>query len=77
MGIPAYFRHLIRNYSDIVFRLQDSKYNFDNVDRIFFDLNCAVHPCAKKVSDSFSYSKLKKQSYEKIIYRIYYCSNRF
>ena len=65
MGIPAYFRHLIRNYSDIVFRLQDSKYNFDNVDRIFFDLNCAVHPCAKKISDSFGYSKLKRQSYEK------------
>lgn len=67
MGIPTYFRHLIRNYSDIVFRLQDSEYNFDNVDRIFFDLNCAVHPCAKKVSDSFSYNKLKKQSYEKKI----------
>jgi len=64
MGIPAYFRHLIKNYNDIVFRLQDSKYHFDNVDRIFFDLNCAIHPCAKKIIDNYTYCKSKKQSYE-------------
>jgi len=67
MGIPAYFRHLITNYNDIVFRLQDSKYHFDNIDRLFFDLNCAIHPCAKKIIDNYTFSEHIRQSYEKKI----------
>jgi len=67
MGIPSYFGHLIRNYKDIVFRLQDSKYNFDSVNRLFFDLNCAIHPCAKKVADNNEYNPILQNRYEQKI----------
>ena len=65
MGIPAYFRHLIKEYNDIVFGLKYSY--FDNIDRIFFDLNCAIHPCAKKIADNFKYDKHKNNIYEQKI----------
>lgn len=64
MGIPSYFRHLLTNYNDIVFPIQKSMYHFTSVDRLYFDLNCAIHPCAKKIADTHTYSSKKKDSYE-------------
>jgi len=67
MGIPSYFRYLIKEYGDIVF---DIKYiEHDHIDRLFLDLNCAIHPCAKKIMDNVHYDPLKNNSFEKKIIR--------
>ena len=67
MGIPSYFRHLLTNYNDIVFPVKNSHHHFTNVDRLYFDLNCAIHPCAKKIADMHIYTKKNKAKYEQKI----------
>lgn len=65
MGIPSYFSYLLRQYNDIVFDIKYSHYSFNKVDRLYFDLNCAIHPCSKKIVEN--YDKTKKQYFEKKI----------
>ena len=48
MGIPVYFKTLISDYGDSI--LHKDKY--DDINHLFFDLNCLIHPCAQGLSDS-------------------------
>ena len=48
MGIPVYFKTLISDYGDSI--LYKDKY--DDINHLFFDLNCLIHPCARGLSDS-------------------------
>jgi 5'-3' exonuclease len=47
MGIPVYFKTLISDYGDNI--LHKDKY--DDINYLFFDLNCLIHPCARGLSD--------------------------
>jgi len=47
MGIPVYFKTLISDYGDTI--LHKDKY--DDINHLFFDLNCLIHPCARGLSD--------------------------
>ena len=48
MGIPVYFKTLISDYGDSI--LHKDKY--DDINHLFFDLNCLIHPCARGLNDS-------------------------
>ena len=43
MGIPVYFKTLITDYQDTI--LHKGKLN--DIQAIFFDLNCLIHPCCR------------------------------
>jgi 5'-3' exonuclease len=47
MGIPVYFKTLISDYGDTI--LHKDIYN--DINHLFFDLNCLIHPCARGLND--------------------------
>ena len=47
MGIPVYFKTLVSEYSDTI--LHKDKYN--DIDSLFFDLNCLIHPSVRGMTD--------------------------
>ena len=47
MGIPVYFKTLVSEYSDTI--LKKDKYN--DIDSLFFDLNCLIHPSVRGLTD--------------------------
>jgi len=47
MGIPVYFKTLIQDYNDLC--LPDTKKL--NIDNLYFDLNCLIHPCCRNLTD--------------------------
>ena len=47
MGIPVYFKTLVSEYSDKI--LHKDKY--DDIDSLFFDLNCLIHPSVRGMTD--------------------------
>lgn len=47
MGIPVYFKTLISDYGDSVLH----KDRYDDINHLFFDLNCLIHPCARGLTD--------------------------
>ena len=60
MGIPLYFKKLTDEYNDIVISTDD----IQSINRLFLDLNCAIHPCCKRMV-SENYKNSKKDDYEK------------
>ena len=48
MGIPVYFKTLISDYGDSILH----KDRYDDIDHLFFDLNCLIHPCARGLTNS-------------------------
>ena len=47
MGIPVYFKTLISDYGDTILH----KDTYDDINHLFFDLNCLIHPCARGLSN--------------------------
>jgi 5'-3' exonuclease len=47
MGIPVYFKTLISDYGESI--IHKDKYN--DINSLFFDLNCLIHPCARGFND--------------------------
>ena len=47
MGIPVYFKTLITDYQDTI--LHKGKLN--DIQAVFFDLNCLIHPCCRGLTD--------------------------
>jgi len=43
MGIPVYFKTILTKYQDSIL----IKNKLNNVDSLFFDLNCLIHPCCR------------------------------
>ena len=60
MGIPLYFRYLIKNYDNII--SQNNK--FPTSTNLYLDLNCAIHYCCREVLEENPYSKQKHNSIE-------------
>ena len=50
MGIPLYFKTLYNDYPEIVIK------NVDGNNFLFLDLNCAIHPCCRKIMSSMDYN---------------------
>lgn len=48
MGIPVYFKALVTQYQDDIL----VKKHLRDIQSLFFDLNCLIHPCCKSVSDT-------------------------
>jgi len=47
MGIPVYFKTLVSEYSDTIL----NKDKYDDIDSLFFDLNCLIHPSVRGLTD--------------------------
>ena len=60
MGIPLFFKTMSSKYDNIV--LDDIT---NNNNALFFDLNCLVHPCARRIVEHF-YTKDKTKLESKI-----------
>ena len=60
MGIPLYFKKITDEYEDIVI---DTK-KLNSVKRLFLDLNCAIHPCCRRIV-SEGYDSNNNDKYEK------------
>ena len=49
MGIPLYYKNIINDYPEIIHTSLNFKKKINN---LFFDLNCAIHPCcANKINE--------------------------
>ena len=48
MGIPLYYKNIINNYPEIIDKSSEFKTDINN---LLFDLNCAIHPCCRGVTD--------------------------
>ena len=50
MGIPKYFRHIIRNYKELL-------HNVPNINikptHLYFDLNSIIHPCIQNIVENY------------------------
>ena len=58
MGIPSYFRYLVSEFDQLVVSKTRTP-----VSRLFLDLNCAIHPCVRKVMND--YKSIQHQEYER------------
>ena len=61
MGIPSYYKNIIQNYSNII----NLNLNNQKINNLFFDLNCAIHPCCKnKTNELEMYDEIFKKILE-------------
>ena len=64
MGIPLYFKIISEKYPEII------RDNIDNKDSLFLDLNCAIHPCCRKViedSGNIDTERLEKRMINEVL----------
>ena len=59
MGIPLYFKTISEKYPNII------KENIDNKNNLFLDLNCAIHPCCRKIIEEYSSNNANKLNVER------------
>ena len=64
MGIPSYYKNIIKDYPEIIIPYYNQN-NF-NVNNLFLDLNCAIHPCCANKTD-------ENEMYESIFEKIKEC----
>ena len=48
MGIPLYFKHIVTEHPEIINRTNEKL----KINNLFFDLNCAIHPCCAGKTDT-------------------------
>lgn len=71
MGIPLYFKTIsskfpetiISDFAQILARKSQSGQRVDNY--LFFDLNCAIHPCCRNILKQYNETKVKDNVLEK------------
>ena len=59
MGIPLFYKKITDEYGHIII---DTK-EISNVNRLFLDLNCAIHPCCRRITEE-NYDSKFKEKYE-------------
>jgi len=59
MGIPLYFKIISEKYPSII------KSTLENQDSLFLDLNCAIHPCCRKILEEYSIDNFNKNDVER------------
>ena len=66
MGIPLYFKTLSSNYPEtIIDDLPSILNNPLKQNYLFFDLNCAIHPCCRNIMKEFNSKNVGKEQLEK------------
>lgn len=65
MGIPAYFKYITTQYDNLIINKLEKPIN-----RLFLDLNCAIHPKAQKVLAEYPNLKNKLDLEKKIYYEV-------
>jgi 5'-3' exonuclease len=50
MGIPKYFRHIIKNYDNLLHNLPN---NSININHLYFDMNSIIHPCINNIIEQY------------------------
>ena len=65
MGIPYYFKNCIDQFNDIYMPYTNFNINIDN---LFLDLNCAIHPCAKDETDEDIIIQNKLTNLKKLLF---------
>ncbi len=68
MGIPLYFKQLSEKYPNIIVDTINNSVDGDSKgdeNNLFLDLNCAIHPCCRKVLEEHSHSNNNKSAVEK------------
>ena len=76
MGIPAYFRYITDNHTEIIEKcLSNFKSYQNNEKRLFLDLNCAIHKCCRNILNQEKYQKVKEKEIETKMFQeiIKYC----
>lgn len=63
MGIPLYYKNIIQDFPDII--IPDNDFNIE-IDNLFLDLNCAIHPCCANKTD-------EQEMYDSIFDKIKEC----
>ena len=71
MGVPSYFKNIIQTYSDILIPKENFHYNVNN---LFFDLNCLIHPCCRGLTNE---QEMYEKIYNGIIEIIDICKQKF
>ena len=66
MGIPLYFKTILENYPEVIVETK----NVNKVDRLFLDLNCAIHPCCRRILKEHYNPNKKIQNENKMIAEI-------
>ena len=64
MGIPLFFKKLCDDYPESIVKNINTMNGSFNDTFLFLDLNCAIHPCCRKIVE-MDYNSLKKDIYEK------------
>lgn len=63
MGIPLYFKQVTEKYEDIIIDHIPQK----NSNSLFLDLNCAIHPCCRKIISQYNKNGNIKKLEDKMI----------
>jgi 5'-3' exoribonuclease 1 len=50
MGVPKYFRHIIKNYDNLLNNVPNSSISIDN---LYFDMNSLIHPCIQHIINEY------------------------
>lgn len=56
MGIPSFFQHIVRRYTDILIGGETTGHKKDGhkCDRLFIDFNCILHKCAYEITTKYT-----------------------
>jgi 5'-3' exonuclease len=64
MGVPSYFKNIIQKYNNILIIKEEFHYEVNN---LFFDLNCLIHPCCRNLTNE---NEMYDKIYEYILHII-------
>jgi 5'-3' exonuclease len=65
MGIPLYFKTISKKFPETIISELDTIIDNGKKNYLFFDLNCAIHPCCQKILKSHNNAQVKDNVLEK------------
>ena len=60
MGIPSFFQHIIKRYTEVLIEGESQKTSQHTCDRLFIDFNCILHKCAYDVTTQYTSLEAKE-----------------
>ena len=71
MGIPLYFKIISDKFDNIIVD------DIANKDSLFLDLNCAIHPCCRKILENYNSNDITKLENKMIHETLHYIEKLF